>query len=305
MILAILAAGMGSRYGGLKQIDPITDDGDFIIDFSIYDAIQAGFDQVVFIIKRENYEAFHETVGKRVSKYIKTAYAFQDLEDLPEGCSVPAGRVKPWGTTHAVLAARELLTENFAVINSDDFYGRDAFLKLAAHLRQPAEHMRGHYCMVGYVLRNTLTDFGTVSRGECVIDKTGHLCSVTERKKIARQGNDAVFTDDGNEIPLSGNTVVSMNFWGFGPDAIAHFKNDFDAFMHSSAAKECKSECFLPETVDRMMKAGLCDVTVDATDAVWHGVTYAEDKPNVVRSVRKLIEAGEYPAHLWGENHEE
>ena len=208
MILAILAAGMGSRYGGLKQIDPMTENGEFIIDFSVYDAIQAGFDKVVFIIKKENYEAFAETVGKRVSPFIQTYYAFQDLQDIPEQFNVPEGRTKPWGTAHAIYAAREFLTENFAVINSDDFYGRDAFFKAAEHLKT---HPAGdHYCMVGYRLGNTLTDSGTVSRGECYVDSNGMLTSVTERTDIKKFNHDAAYQNEqGDWIELPGSTVVS------------------------------------------------------------------------------------------------
>lgn len=299
MILTVLAAGMGSRYGGLKQIDPITEDGNFIIDFSVYDAIRAGFDKVVFIIKREHYDVFRDTIGKRVSKYIRTFYAFQEQTDIPSDCTVPQGRTKPWGTTHAVLAAREYLTEPFAVINSDDFYGRETFFRLAEFLRQPENALCGNYCMVGYCLRNTLTDFGTVSRGECKVDTHQHLLAITERKKIARDGQNAVCLDGTVPLPMSGDTVVSMNCWGFGADAVTHFASDFDVFIHSDAAKELKSECFLPETVGRMLQAGHCQVTVMHTNAVWHGVTYAEDKSDLTQAVQRMILAGEYPEHLW------
>lgn len=297
MILAILAAGMGSRYGGLKQIDPMTESGEFIIDFSIYDAIQAGFDKVVFIIKKENYEAFSQTVGKRVSKHIQTYYAFQDLFDIPEKYTVPEGRVKPWGTGHAIYAARELLTENFAVINSDDFYGRDAFFKAAEHLKK--QNSGDHYCMVGYKLGNTLTDSGTVSRGECYVDESGMLTSVTERTDIKRVGADAAYKNDADEwIHLPASTVVSMNFWGMTPGAILKLSEGFEAFLEKRG-QELKSEYYIPGAVDDFMKAGLCDVKVYSTDAQWYGVTYAEDKEYVKSSIQKMIERGEYPKSLW------
>ena len=298
MILAILAAGMGSRYGGLKQIDPMTPSGEFIIDFSIYDAIKAGFDKVVFIIKKENYEAFSETVGKRVAPYIQTYYAFQDLHDLPVGYTVPEGRVKPWGTGHAVYAAREFLTENFCVINSDDFYGRDAFMKAAEHLR--AQTDGNHYCMVGYRLGNTLTDSGTVSRGECYVDESGMLQSVTERTDIRKQEQDAAYKDEnGNWVNLSNDTIVSMNFWGMTPGALDLLSKGFEKFL-AARGGELKSEYYIPGAVDDIMKAGLCDVRVYDTDARWYGVTYAEDKPFVKASIQDMIKSGQYPISLWG-----
>ncbi len=297
MILAILAAGMGSRYGGLKQIDPMTESGEFIIDFSIYDAIQAGFDKVVFIIKKENYEAFAQTVGQRVSKHIQTFYAFQDLSDIPEKYTVPEGRIKPWGTGHAIYAARDLLTENFVVINSDDFYGREAFFKAAEHLK--SQNGGDHYCMVGYKLGNTLTDSGTVSRGECSVDQNGMLISVTERTDIKRTGDHAAYKNDaGKWVDLSANTVVSMNFWGMTPGIIPKLSDAFDSFLEKRG-HELKSEYFIPGAVDEFMKAGLCDVRVYSTDAQWYGVTYAEDKEYVKNSIQNMIARGEYPKSLW------
>lgn len=297
MILAILAAGMGSRYGGLKQIDPMTENGEFIIDFSVYDAIKAGFDKVVFIIKKENYEAFVQTVGKRVSPFIKTYYAFQDLHDLPEQFSVPDGRVKPWGTGHAIYAAREYLTENFAVINSDDFYGREAFMKAAEHLR--AQTSGDHYCMVGYRLDNTLTDSGTVSRGECYVDDRGMLTSVTERTDIKKQGKDAAYKNEqGDWVEISGSTVVSMNFWGMTPGVIPKITYGFNEFL-KNRGQELKSEYYIPGAIDDFMKAGQCDVRVYSTEAQWYGVTYAEDKAYVKASIQAMIERGEYPKSLW------
>jgi len=297
MILAILAAGMGSHYGGLKQIDPMTENGEFIIDFSVYDAIKAGFDKVVFIIKKENYKAFSETVGKRVSPYIKTYYAFQDLNDLPNGFTPPEDRTKPWGTAHAIYAAREYLTENFAVINSDDFYGRDAFIKAAEHLRNLEKGE--HYCMVGYRLGNTLTDSGTVSRGECSVDPNGMLMSVVERTDIKKQGSDAAYKNDqGAWVELPASTVVSMNFWGLTPGVIPKISAGLEAFLEKRGS-ELKSEYYLPGAIDDFMKAGECDVRVYATDAQWYGVTYAEDKEYVKQSIGAMIDDGIYPKTLW------
>ncbi len=298
MTLVILAAGMGSRYGGLKQIDPITDNGEFIIDFSIFDAVKAGFDKVVFIIKKENYGAFSETVGARVEPYVKVEYAFQDLNDLPLGYTVPEGREKPWGTSHALLCAKNFVDDNFAVINADDFYGRDAFMKLAEHLKTHKTTDK-NYCMIGYVLRNTLTENGTVSRGKCVTEK-GMLNSITELTKIKTNSNDALYLNDSGEWEeLSGDTIVSMNCWGLTPAIFADLENDFEAFLSSERGQSLKGECYLPGSVDTMMKNGLCDVRVYPTTASWYGVTYSEDKESVKNSLRALMQNGEYPLQLW------
>lgn len=299
MTLVILAAGMGSRYGGLKQIDPITDNGEFIIDFSIYDAVKAGFDKVVFIIKEENYDAFRETVGARVEPYIKVEYAFQSLDKLPEGFSIPCGRVKPWGTSHALLCAKDCIDDNFAVINSDDFYGRDAFLKLAEHLRS-IKTTDTNYCMIGYILRNTLTENGTVSRGKCVTTEGGMLDSITELTKIKTDGEDALYqSEDGEWFPLSGDTIVSMNCWGLTPEIFPSLESGFLKFLSGEGGRALKSEYYLPGAVDEMMHDGKCDVKVISTTASWYGVTYSEDKPAVKASLRALMESGEYPEKLW------
>ncbi len=299
MTLVILAAGMGSRYGGLKQIDPITDNNEFIIDFSIFDAVRAGFDKVVFIIKEENFEAFRDTVGARVEPYVKVEYAFQEIDKLPEGFSVPEGRVKPWGTSHALLCAREFVDDNFAVINADDFYGKDAFAKLAEHLKsiKPTDK---NYCMVGYILRNTLTENGTVSRGRCVTDDKGMLDSITELTKIKTDGADALYLNDNDEWEaLSGDTIVSMNCWGLTPTVFPKLEEGFVKFLSGESGKALKSEFYLPGAIDDMMHAGECDVKVISTTAAWYGVTYSEDKPAVKASLRALMESGEYPEKLW------
>ena len=300
MTLVILAAGMGSRYGGLKQLDPMTENGEFIIDFSIYDAIQAGFDRVVFIIKKENYELFRETVGARAEKKIKVEYAFQDINDIPEGTVVPEGRVKPWGTTHALLCTRDIVDDNFAVINADDFYGRDTFFKLAEHLKTAkAENGVSHSCMVGYILKNTLTDYGTVSRGVCEADENGMLASIVERTKIKKDGDMAAYLDGEEWVRLPYSTLVSMNCWGFTPEVFEHLAKCFDEFMHTEHPDPLKSECLLPNNVRDMINMGVCDVKVYSSDSVWYGVTYKEDKEYVKSSIGKLIESGVYPKKLW------
>ncbi len=299
MTLVILAAGMGSRYGGLKQIDPITDNDEFIIDFSIFDAVRAGFDKVVFIIKEENFAAFRDTVGARVEPYVKVEYAFQEIDKLPCGFSVPEGRVKPWGTSHALLCAREFVDDNFAVINADDFYGRDAFAKLAEHLKS-IKTTDTNYCMIGYILRNTLTENGTVSRGKCITDENGMLDSITELTKIKTDGSDALYLNDNEEWEaLSGDTIVSMNCWGLTPEIFPKLQDGFAKFLSGESGKALKSEYYLPGAIDDMMHAGECDVKVISTTAAWYGVTYSEDKPAVKASLRALMESGEYPKKLW------
>ena len=293
---------MGSRYGGMKQLDPMTEAGEFIIDFSIYDAIEAGFDHVVFIIKEENLALFKETIGNRIEKKVRVSYAFQKLETLPAGYAVPEGRVKPWGTGHAVWCVKDLVKDNFAVINADDFYGKDAFVRLAEHLRTAgATNGVAHHCMIGYYLGNTLTENGTVSRGECVVDAEGMLKSVTERTKIISRETDAAYLDDDGEtwVALSKDTIVSMNCWGFTPDIFADLERSFAAFLDRVDANPLKCEYYLPATVDGQRERGLCDVRVYPTTAKWHGVTYAEDKAAVKAAIGALVESGEYPARLW------
>lgn len=307
MTLVILAAGMGSRYGGLKQMDKMDPDGNFIIDYSIYDAIRAGFTEVVFIIKKENYEAFRETVGARVEKKIKVTYVFQDMDDIPEGYAVPEGRVKPWGTTHALRATRGVVKGPYGVINADDFYGRDTFAKLGAHLaKMESGELDGdgkaHCCCIGFKVRNTLTDKGTTSRGVCTVDENHMLTSIVERLKIKKLGEDAAYLDENEAwVDLPGDTTVSMNCWGLNAGSIDFFNEEFDGFMADlpNTQNPLKAECLLPNSVDKMMKKGLIDVKVYQTNSAWFGVTYPEDKPWVVDSLGKLRASGEYPAHLW------
>ena len=299
MTLVILAAGMGSRYGGMKQIDPIGKNGEFIIDYTIYDAIQAGFDKAVIIVKKENIDAFRETVGARVESKIKVEYVFQEATDLPEGFTPPADRVKPWGTGHAVLAARHAVKDNFAVVNADDFYGRDAFLKLAAHLKDAkTENGVAECCMIGYKLENTLTENGSVSRGQCAVGDDGNLISIVERTKIVKGEGTALYEDNGEWIPLPLDTTVSMNCFGFTPAIFEHFWAGFEKFI-AERGNELKSEFYCPGAVFDMINGNQATVKVYNTTANWFGVTYHEDKPRVMAAIRGLIENGEYPENLW------
>ena len=301
MTLVILAAGMGSRYGGLKQIDPMNADGDFIIDFSIYDAIKAGFNKVVFIIKEENLNDFKETIGNRINKYIDVDYAFQRIDDVPKWFSVPAERTKPWGTTQAMMSIIGIVNEPFAVINSDDFYGREAFEIIAEHLRkvENSGETKPQFCMAGYKLKNTVTEYGAVNRGVCNINEHGHLANIVEVKEIVPVGKGKAEYPNGNDkITLDLETIVSMNCWGFTPDLFPHLSAEFDRFLHK-INNPLKDESYLPNVIDSMIKSDACDVVVYNTNATWLGVTYAEDKPAVVAGMKKLIEEGVYPNHLW------
>lgn len=308
MTLVILAAGMGSRFGGVKQMEPIDKDGNFIIDYSVFDAKRAGFDKVVFIIKEAIAEDFKATIGARVEKYIHVEYAYQELADIPAGYTVPEGRVKPWGTTHAVRSARELIHEPYGVINADDFYGRHTYEQLAHHLRklENGEFRNDgvcHCCAVGFKVKNTLSDKGGCSRGICKVDENGMLYDLVETHKIEKLGDNARYPDaHGNMVYLDGETVVSMNCWGLGVETVAMLDADFDSFMQNlpAAADPLKAESLLPSSMDAFVKAGKCDVKVYPTESAWYGVTYKEDKPFVVESIRALVEQGEYPEHLWG-----
>ena len=297
MTLVILAAGMGSRYGGLKQIDPLGDHGEFIIDFSVYDAILNGFNKVVFVIKEENLDEFRNTIGKRFEKKIKVEYAFQRIDDVPNGFCVPEGRVKPWGTAHALLAARNNVDEPFAVINADDFYGRSAYRFLNEHFVNKA-HSNGEYCMVGYVLKNTLTENGTVSRGICKTDDNAMLCEVVERTAIRPCGDHATFSENGKDFELSLDSIASMNCWGFTSDIFEHVWAGFKSFLASNQGDPMKREYYLPYAVTEMMDKGLCSVKVYPSEDSWFGVTYHEDRDSVKRGILALKEKGIYPDDL-------
>ena len=299
MTLVILAAGMGSRYGGMKQIDPINDDGDFIIDFSIYDAIKAGFNKVVFIIKEENLDDFKETIGNRISKYIDVEYAFQKVSNVPEWFEVPKDRKKPWGTTQALLSVANIVNEPFAVVNADDFYGRAAFEIIAKHLQNVTVSDKPTFCMAGYLLKNTITEHGAVNRGVCYTDSNGYLINIIETKEIVAKDNQkAEYRLDNKTLTLDLNTIVSMNCWGFTPDIFPYLSKEFDNFLRK-IKDSLKDESYLPSVVDTMVKNDACEVIVYNTDATWFGVTYAEDKPSVVKGIKKMIDAGIYPEHLW------
>ena len=303
MTLVILAAGMGSRYGGLKQLDPMTESGEFILDFSIYDAIKAGFDRVVFIIKRENLELFRQTIGERIEKRIRVEYAFQEMDNIPSGCTVPEGRTKPLGTAHALYCIRHLVKDNFAVINADDYYGRDTFMQLARHLSAAScENGVAHHCMIGFRLKNTLTENGTVSRGECKVDENGTLISVIERTKIMKKEIGAAYLDEecNTWIDLAPNTIVSMNCWGFTPDIFCGLEKGLCTFLENiNQNNPQKAEYYLPTAVDEQNRMGICDVKVYPTTEVWQGVTYPEDKARVKDAIRNLIAQGRYPENLW------
>ena len=295
MTLVVLAAGMASRYGSLKQIDPITETGEFIIDFSVYDAYRAGFDKIVFVIKREHYEIFKSTIGVRAERYLKVDYVFQDMSDVPSEYShlVPL-RKKPWGTAHAVLAARNTVKENFAVINADDFYGKEAYSALAGHLKNAES---SHYCMVGYILKNTLTENGSVSRGICTVDENNMLISVNEKSRIFKADNGAEFEENGKRTALSDETVVSMNCWGFTPDVFGLIAGGFERFL--AAGPSDTSEYYLPFAISEIKDMGKADIKVYSTDARWYGVTYKEDKQKVVDGLKSLIDKGEYSVPLF------
>ncbi|WP_234043571.1 nucleotidyltransferase family protein [Luteolibacter yonseiensis] len=298
--LLVLAAGMGSRYGGLKQMDPMGPNGETVLDYSVYDAIRAGFGRVVFIIREDFADAFREGVGSRFADRIQVDYAFQKLTDLPEGFEVPEGRTKPWGTSHAIRAARDLVKESFAVINADDFYGADAYVCAANFLTHPrAELARAHYAMVGYPLINTLSDHGDVNRGICATNEDALLTTVEEYVNIEREADGVVRGNalDGTRREVSETSPVSMNFWAFSHCFFDFLEHEFTEFLKINGKLE-KSECYIPTVVDALIRAGKADCTVLETSSHWFGVTYPDDKQHVVASIARLIEAGEYPANL-------
>lgn len=300
MTLVIMAAGMGSRFGGLKQIEPIDEYGNFIIDYSIYDAIREGFTKVVFIIKKENYDVFRETVGKRVEKYIKVEYAFQEIDKLPEGYSVPEGRVKPWGTGHAILCAKEFVNENFAVINSDDFYGRDAFRVISEFLKNnKGAEKPSEYAMAGYLVKNTLTENGSVKRGVCKIEDN-HLTGLIE-STIERVDGELIATplEGGESFKVSENDTVSMNMFGFTPDIFDYLESRFPSFLDEHRDSIDKCEYLIPTLVFELINKGEVKVRAIPTVAIWQGITYKEDKEKVVNALRKHVLDGEYPEGLW------
>lgn len=297
--LVILAAGMGSRFGGLKQIEPMGPSDEFIIDYSVYDAIKAGFNKIVFIIKRENYELFKETIGKRVEPHIKVEYAFQELNNLPKGLDIPSGRMKPLGTAHAVLCAKNFVNEPFAMINSDDFYGRDAFIKAYEYLSN-TDNDSSKYGMIGYMVANTLTENGSVKRGVCEVDSNNYLKSITE-SKIEKIGNEIVASplDGSDSFTVNSDDTVSMNFLLFTHSIFGYIEEGFSKFFIDNKEDLLTSEYLIPDVVSNLIKDGKASMKVIRTTASWHGVTYREDTPDVKNSIKKLVDEGEYKENLW------
>ncbi len=293
--LLVLAAGLGSRYGGLKQIDPVGPNGETIIDYSIFDALRAGFGKLVFIIRKDIQQAFKESVSARFEKQAPVKYVFQELDTLPPGFSVPAGRTKPWGTTQAVLMAAGSIHEPFAVINADDFYGAESYRVLARHLQSGTTN----YAMVGFILRNTLSDFGAVSRGVCKVNSGGFLQEVVELTKIERDGAFARSIDVADhETRLTGDEMVSMNMWGFTPSVFAQLQERFQNFLELNHS-EMRSECYLPTALNELVLGGQARVKVLRSHDSWFGVTCREDRARVVESISHLINDGSYPRRLW------
>jgi UTP-glucose-1-phosphate uridylyltransferase len=290
-----MAAGMGSRYGGLKQIDPVGPSGETLMDYSIFDAMRAGFGKLVFIIRKDIEEPFKQTIGARFDKRIPVEYAYQELDKLPSGFTVPEGRTKPWGTTQAVLMAEDLIQEPFAVINADDFYGAESYRVLAEHLKAGSPD----YSMVGFVLRKTLSDFGSVARGVCRVSPDGHLERIEEMTSIERDGDGAKNTaPDGAETKLTGDEAVSMNYWGFTPAIFPQLRQVFHRFLEKSG-QEMKTESYVPMAVGELVNAGEARVKVLHSADPWFGVTYREDRPRVIDSIRALVDDGVYPQALW------
>lgn len=296
--LVIMAAGMGSRYGGLKQIDPVGPNGEIIMDYSIYDAINAGFEKVVFIIKKENEQLFKECIGDRISKKIKTEYVFQSIDNVPNGFEIPKDRIKPWGTGHAVLCCKGIVNEPFAVINADDFYGKASFDLLAGFLKN-CDAVAYDYTMAGFILENTLTENGHVARGVCQMNEDDFLIDVTERVKIQKNGEVTQYTeDDINWVTLPKNSTVSMNCWGFTPTILDELAKRFPLFLEKSKDNILKAEFFLPFVVDELIKEGKAKAKVMKTSDKWYGVTYKEDKEEIVSAIRQMIKDGKYPEKL-------
>lgn len=295
--LVVMAAGMGSRYGGLKQIDPIGPNGELIIEYSVYDAIKAGFGKVIFIIKEELYETFKEVIGSRIEKFIDVEYVFQDINNVPQEFNVPQDRVKPWGTGHAVLCCKKIVDTPFAVINADDFYGQTTFKLVHDYLVANKDEYR--YAMAGFILENTLTEFGSVARGICEVSEDNSLKSITERTQIKRFDNKVMYTEDSEDwIELDKESIASMNIWGFMPTIFDELDKEFPKFLENSKDNILKAEFYLPSVVDNMIKTNKATVNVLTSHEQWYGVTYKEDKSFVKDSINKLM-GDIYPQNLW------
>ena len=294
--LLILAAGLGSRYGGVKQMDKIGPSGESIIDYSVFDAIRAGFGKVVFVVNSKIIDDFKSIYEPRLKGKIETRYVLQEIENIPEGIKFNPDRVKPWGTAHAVLVAKDEINEAFAVINADDFYGKEAYKTIADFLIQK-NNRQGTYAMVGYKLENTLSDFGSVSRGVCEIENK-LLTDVIERTSIIRKNEEIIFEDNGKKVTIGGSTIVSMNFWGFTPDFFEQTEKDFKDFIVKNAS-QLKAEFYIPYVVNKLIKNKEATVEVLTSDARWFGVTYQEDKPVTIEKINQLVHQGFYPENLW------
>ena len=304
-VLVIMAAGMGSRYGGLKQLDPVGEHDQVILDYSMFDARRAGFETVVFVIKREIEEEFKARVGRRVERHMDVKYVFQSMDDLPQGYAVPEGRTKPWGTAQAALAARHVVDGPFAIINADDYYGPAAYREIYDYLCAHGDGERYAYAMVGYRVRNTVTEHGSVARGVCEVDSGGVLVDIHERTVVEKDGNDARYTEDGGKswTALAGDTLVSMNMWGFTRSFLDEAQARFPAFLDKALAEApLKAEYFLPTVVDQLIREGRAEVRVLPSEDKWYGVTYREDKPCVTAAIAAMTQAGLYPEELWPED---
>ena len=301
-VLVVMAAGMGSRYGGMKQIDPVGPNGQVIMDYSLYDARRAGFETVVFVIKHEIEDAFKAAIGDRVSKVMQVHYAFQQLDELPAGYTIPEGRAKPWGTCHAVLAAKPFINGPFAVVNADDYYGPEAFRVMYEYLSTHSDGELYDYCMVSYLLQNTVSENGSVARGVCQANPDGTLHSVTERTRIETYAGGIHYTEDGGEswTDLPGETPVSMNLWGFGKSFLEEADRRFAGWLDENLAKNpLKCEYFLPLVVTELLAEGKARVQLLHSADKWYGVTYREDKPVVVDAIARMTREGLYPEDLW------
>ena len=298
--LLILAAGMGSRYGGMKQVDPFGPSGETITDYSIYDAIKAGFDRFVFVISPKMEDEFRTDYIKKFPTDLQVEYVIQSLDHLPEGYSVPEDRVKPWGTAHAVLMAKDVIEEPFAVINADDFYGRSSYQIMHDFLIRTSEEVPGQYCMVGYELQKTVSEHGSVARGVCQVDDRGFLHGMVERTKIFLRDDKIVYQDEGGQThPLDPMDTVSMNLFGFTPDFFDHIEDNFRRFLELNMGNP-KAELYIPYVVDNLIKEGKARMSVLRTSESWFGVTYQEDKPKVLKAIQDLVNSGLYPGSLWG-----
>ncbi len=301
-VLVIMAAGMGSRYGGLKQIDPVDNEGHIIMDFSIYDAKRAGFEKVVFIIKKAIEKEFKAGIGDRISQYMDVEYVYQELDTLPEGFEVPEGRVKPFGTGHAILSCKDVVDGPFAVINADDYYGVHAFQEIYNYLTENEDDEKYHYAMVGYILSNTLTENGYVSRGICEMDKDAFLTGITERTHIEQRDMGVQFTEDDGKTweDIAADSIVSMNMFGFTASMLKELECRFPEFLKKGLEENpMKCEYFLPSVVSDLIEEDKADVKVLRSEDRWYGITYKEDKEAVVSAVQKLKDTGVYPQHLW------